>query len=850
MFRLILRSLWQQKGMTLMFILAFTLILTTVPLALMSLKEMITQIQDDITQYGRGSYDILVRPQGARNTVEQTWGVVEENYLGAGRGGISLAEWQKIKNIEGVEVAAPVASLGYFTGITKSYALWMPEQSIRITHQFLTTNGIQRYPLTEPLTGLFLEQEPVAGYIDQFDRLADEELADQFVMWDPPLFVMPPTYHLLVGIDPDEEEKLTGISFQDLNRPLTPDEEIIYEFAQGAPIIKVLKLKDPHVPLLAEITLETLDIGPEETLAFKQQLGLNHEDLFMFEQGSEAYRNLLAELKRYPALTQETWTFDFSPYLDPFESIPLRVDQEGNILKNDQYSMFSHHGLSARFFIADPIDYQVHGDTLKVNQVGTMGGIPVYRQVEQQGGRLGEVDKLPFVLHPVGEYEIGERQEELAASPLGIYQLAPVQLIKNLQGEEVEPKEVLPTILPGSFVPSPAHGVISIFDAELIKGERPIDAIRIRVSGITTYDKQAEEKIKHIAGQIAQMGFEVDIVAGASHQQVEVEVQGLGVVTQPWTTLGAAARIVEGWNLSTLAMTLLFVAISYFYLFNRFLYWRVTKRKELELLHQLGWARQTIRRYFRCELLCLLLLALVLSGLGLAVIQQTSNVPSVVYILHSGLWLSSSGALLVAAGPLLSKKMAVKPVPTWIRGFPPALGTLKSVWFYRAFLTSSFMQLLMVSILSAFLLLTINETISQTNVTVLGQYINMQIKDSHVLILLSACMIVLVTLIETLMTLLSIRQREVETLQAVGWKRKHIFRTLAGEVSIWSIAAIILGHFIGTTLFVLVYNVSHVSLVYVLLPMILYYSSILMITFMVVYSFTKRRLHVSLAKGL
>lgn len=58
----------------------------------------------------RPPYDILVRPAAAR--AETATGVLPPSQLAGPDGGISLEQWQQIKEIPGVEVAAPLALLG------------------------------------------------------------------------------------------------------------------------------------------------------------------------------------------------------------------------------------------------------------------------------------------------------------------------------------------------------------------------------------------------------------------------------------------------------------------------------------------------------------------------------------------------------------------------------------------------------------------------------------------------------------------------------------------------------------------------------------------------------------------
>src|SRR5580692_5700368 len=59
------------------------------------------------------AYDILVRPTGARTTREARTGTVQSNFLSGIYGGITLGQYHQIAQIPGVQVAAPIAMVGY-----------------------------------------------------------------------------------------------------------------------------------------------------------------------------------------------------------------------------------------------------------------------------------------------------------------------------------------------------------------------------------------------------------------------------------------------------------------------------------------------------------------------------------------------------------------------------------------------------------------------------------------------------------------------------------------------------------------------------------------------------------------
>src|SRR5262245_22181597 len=71
------------------------------------------RVNDDVTANYRAAYDILVRPKGSRTGLEDERGLVRPNYLSGLFGGITMAQLEKVRGVGHVELAAPIAMLGY-----------------------------------------------------------------------------------------------------------------------------------------------------------------------------------------------------------------------------------------------------------------------------------------------------------------------------------------------------------------------------------------------------------------------------------------------------------------------------------------------------------------------------------------------------------------------------------------------------------------------------------------------------------------------------------------------------------------------------------------------------------------
>ncbi|AKG42936.1 protein of unknown function DUF214 [Streptomyces xiamenensis] len=97
----------------------------------------------------RAAYDILVRPVDATSELEAQAGEVRPNFLSAQFGGITLEEWERIAALDGVEVAAPIAMLGYHrtdlwidVDITESLDPALDQQLLRLDRTWTADRGL------------------------------------------------------------------------------------------------------------------------------------------------------------------------------------------------------------------------------------------------------------------------------------------------------------------------------------------------------------------------------------------------------------------------------------------------------------------------------------------------------------------------------------------------------------------------------------------------------------------------------------------------------------------------------------------------------------------------------------
>ncbi|WP_349880323.1 FtsX-like permease family protein [Micromonospora sp. HUAS YX12] len=101
----------------------------------------------------RAAYDILVRPQGTRTPLEAARGLVRPNYLSDTYGGITTAQYEQVRAVAGVDVAAPIAMIGYSTSavplrldLTAAVDRSLDRQVIRVEPTYLAERGLSTAP--------------------------------------------------------------------------------------------------------------------------------------------------------------------------------------------------------------------------------------------------------------------------------------------------------------------------------------------------------------------------------------------------------------------------------------------------------------------------------------------------------------------------------------------------------------------------------------------------------------------------------------------------------------------------------------------------------------------------------
>lgn len=169
-------QLWHRGTRTLAVVLGILIATTSFTVLTGTSRTSELRVTGTVRSSFRSAYDILVRPPRSTTSIERASGLVQGNYLSGIFGGISLDQFREVKSVPGVDVAAPVANLGYVDVIEpvlvdlRGDVSNDPVQLYRIRPTFQAVGARSRYPDADGYV-YFTRRAPfVGGNVGQAPR--------------------------------------------------------------------------------------------------------------------------------------------------------------------------------------------------------------------------------------------------------------------------------------------------------------------------------------------------------------------------------------------------------------------------------------------------------------------------------------------------------------------------------------------------------------------------------------------------------------------------------------------------------------------------------------------------------
>lgn len=801
MFCSILGSIFRknlQAGLLLLGLLAITAGIALIGAASETTGVVATQ---DLRNYWRTTYDILVRPANSHSPIEEQFGLVEANHLSGIAGGITLSQYEAIKSIPGVQVAAPIAMLGYVTeifeidmGRLSDPGAFIITQTVmiddgarvynqpRYTYYYVATNVPSTSPDFATQTGIIVAPSiPAIGYLEI------------------PLF--------LAGIDPPEEAKLIRVDgtltegkYLTGNEPLNPRPAPSF-LKTSLPRIDVPALINttPYVSmtLYAELkqlvlpaTTSTLEAivakGGAEYLASLPGQRL----AFQETQSEAAYQQLIEGLHRANIIHQ------------------FATSTPGRIIYQQITPPFPHDGLVLEIVMP--------------GRQAPLGIGPAYRHTadpRDAEARFG----APFTLNVVGAFDLERlpKPADVNRVPLETY-YPPLAILRyDEAGNPVEPRTLRPTLNPAGYLQSPPLILTTLAAARALRGDDCISAIRVRVDGIEEMTPAAQRKIEAIASEIVRRtGLTVDVMVGSSPRRVLVHVPGIGYVEEQWIHKGV--NVVYQRQIQSGHWVLMGVVIVIGGLFTLDLAWAevVARRRTLALQKALGWRSSTVCQHILGQAFWI---GLVAGATGTLLAWASAlvfgwSVPSLNWLVGVPLFTMSLcvvGSLYPAWQAMHLPPISVIQTDTVHSGRIPVL-KLDAVWHYawrslvrrrnRAVLTG--LAMLLSSTLLVILLAANLERQGLLAGTLLGEYILVHIEAYHYALVALGFGLATVLMANNLLTSVLERRREIGILKAIGWRTTAVARLFVVEGMWLGIVSGAIGTLLGIGVFLWLYRTA------------------------------------------
>ncbi|WP_190279457.1 hypothetical protein [Ornithinibacillus gellani] len=273
----------------------------------------------------------------------------------------------------------------------------------------------------------------------------------------------------------------------------------------------------------------------------------------------------------------------------------------------------------------------------------------------------------------------------------------------------------------------------------------------------------------------------MDVVAGSSLKKMELEVEGIGQVTENWTTLGVAQKLSGTWDVMNLLTTILLGFFGLLWLFLRLIYEKQLLTSENETLRIIGWPRKKI---------------IIRNGVEQNLIITTAFGISLVilYFMRVDMILFYGAGLFWIISIILSTILLGIKEKELIRVH--AYKRFASIIYYRHLV----MPLMFITCLSILLismqLSVFGEAMSLAGETKMGEFIGeetlwFQLAISAVIVLLST-----IALSEGINTLLMERKQEFDIYYRIGWKKSKILFHIWKESAIWFLTSAIIAFII------------------------------------------------------
>jgi putative ABC transport system permease protein len=680
------------------------------------------EVRGEVSRQFRTAYDVLVRPPGARLPLERRAGLIQSTAVSSAPGGISMAQLREVRDVPGVEVAAPLAMFGQ---VVQTVPVKVPlarpagrRSLFRSEVRWTADAGMTR--IDDPPSYVYVTPRPLDGFYVAVPRpgevaLAAETLRDGRRVPVCPYEQLPddaenafsPSVRSkvdcwstrtglagggdyapnavsklgaranfaiampLAGIDPVAEEQLSGIRRSTTSgRFLTGSDRprVNKKFGIGRMRIPVVLSDQLPSAVSARVRVTRLPYALAARIP-----------------AIDDSRRLRRALAAAPGSGARVTTVDARAAYAQFRH--TLADTKADI--TEFFALWRtgtvrYRRLGERHVAAVPTanrgeewaaPYTVGNTAGFLNAPATSGDVG-FRSLRQRLLDLSNPNHPLVTLRAVGTYAPGRAaasKQLLAPFTVPVIRGADARSRALLHGGALPPNGDPAGLigLPPMMLTTLAARSVLYNDTFLRgsggDGAAPVSSIRVRVAGVHGADPASRERIRLVADRIRQRtGLAVDITAGASPTSVQVDVPSgrFGRPTlslsDPWVLKGVATTILNAVDRKSVVLFCLVLLVCGLFCLSAMAAAVRQRTADLAVLACVGWPRAALLRLLLGEIL---LLGTIAGLLGLAVAVPAGAIFDLSIT-------AGRAALAVPAAAVLSVLAALGPVLRATRASP------------------------------------------------------------------------------------------------------------------------------------------------------------------------------------
>jgi putative ABC transport system permease protein len=604
-------------------------------------------VQGEVNAHFRGAYDVLVRPTGSRTELESRRGLLRPNFLTSRFGGITVEQWRRIEQISGVDVAAPIGTLGHapFFGmhrfdLTAAVDPRATRQVIRQQQVMRTDRGLSviadaprlvyvtKRPVIMP-AGVPTPQTRALAYSDGRKRGNPCGTGEPWPSWEVqedgrelPLCLSTRTRTpgrvtaaLVVHLDATDRYHFDALG-ETVSHRLDPPVTIMQSFLVAAVDPKAearLVGLDDSVVDGRYLTAESEPVVSASGVTLVPAIGTIAPDQDE-EISVRSQRMVAGQLAGLDAASARRALDGVSPIATQ-ESKPVTAPEILQSARESGILTFSG-GLLEKIGRSGPVEYTTDPDGALRPRAGApassawqdpIQSAPLpwtdtgFRQMQGVPGIAVEAPGTGIGLDPIGYFDPARltRFDPLAETPLDLYGGNELTGATEADRARLGFRPLAPNSNPAGYQsPAPTFLVPLSWLTALTGEPAPISAVRVRVAGVTGFDPLSRERVRRAANEIAQTsGLDVEVTLGAS-PAAQTVVLSAGEHGRPelrlseeWTRKGVAAAIVMAVDRKSLALFTLIILVCLLFVANAVAAAVRHRRAELAVLACLGWSR-------------------------------------------------------------------------------------------------------------------------------------------------------------------------------------------------------------------------------------------------------------------